>query len=902
MNGALTVFTSERGLLAKSYRLGDQGELEKTTAAQLSLGQYDVREFGGVEMLAELIDGLTTQQAISASLPFDGSASGRVVTTATRDANPGALARTKECFSLQGRSGLLFLDHDAAEGRGLSRDELWTLLLQCCPALAEAGVLWRPSGSSHICDGDRDLTGLRGQHVFVLLQDVSDAPRVVEVFAARLWLAGHGRIEVSRSGSLLKRCPIDEAPSDAARLIFAAGAACASPLKQRRGPPVFLGRGGFLDSRSLIPDLSGVELSRFEALVESAKAAAMPDAAKVRAEHATATVARRLPAMLAAGIGAGEAELRIRAAVSAAYGGVLVDNFELTALINGQRVPVTVGEVLRDRERWHEVDFLVPGNEEHRRGRPDARAYLMSASPIIYSLDGNQVFRLRPQIEVIRSARGARSELVESLCRALASQDDIFALDAGPAQLTNGRLVPLTPQRLQNLVGSRVCVTTIRGKGGKDEPTDLARDVAELTLTALQDGGLRHLTAVHSLPFCTPSGKLILREGYDPETGLYLHLPLGQTFNVPVAPTTEQVRAALPVLMAPFRAYSWASPDDAAAAVSAVLTAICRPALDIAPAVLVDAAAQGSGKTKFATALGSLMTGRREGVLPFSGIDDDELRKQIISGVLTGQLFYLLDNCVGFFKSPTLAAVLTSGRLQGRVLGASRTVDASIRALVTLSSNNMSMDADLSRRTLRCRVDSGVNPTHRRFAFDPVNEALTHRFKIAEAACVIWRAYFNAGSPRVADDDAGGFTAWSRLCRQPVLWMAREGLADRLGWQLGDPAAAMLADPSGSDPEIEAHGELLVSLHALADGGEFSAREVLEWYEVGGSDGDGAFRLLHEAVTDCLNLRAGQRPSPRSLGWMLKNRRDRAVRSLVLRARNDLGSGACSWRILQARG
>jgi hypothetical protein len=481
--GALTVFTSVESRLAKVYRLDASGALEKATAAQLSRGRFDVREYDGVGELAGLIEGLTTHQAICASLPTDGIVSGTVVAESMLASNPGAVARNKSNFRLQGGPGFLFLDHDAA-GEGLSRDDLWQLLVQCCPALAEAGFLWRPSGSSHVCHGDQDLTGLRGQHLFVLLADVSDAPRVVKTIAARMWLAGHGRIDLSSAGSFLKRCPIDEAPVDAARLIFAAGSVCEPPLEQRRGPAVILSDGGFLDSRRLVADLSTSEADCLDALIESAKSAQLPEAMAVRARHRSDTISRRLPAMLADGVEVGDAAARIGAAVDAAYGGVLLADFELTAVIDGKPVAVVVGDLLKDRERWHEIDFLVPGNEGHRGGSADARAYLMGSSLIIYSLDGPQVFTLRAQATVIRTAKGSRSELVESLCKVLADQDDVFATDAGPVQVVDGRVILLTPQRLQNLVGSRVALL-VRGSGGKDVPTDLTKEAADLTLAEL---------------------------------------------------------------------------------------------------------------------------------------------------------------------------------------------------------------------------------------------------------------------------------------------------------------------------------------------------------------------------------------------------------------------------------
>lgn len=484
-SGALTVFRSSDVSLAKQYSLDSDGKLIKRASANMTSGTYQVHEFNNVAALAQLIEGLGTQQALCASLPNDGSSSGRIMCQAALSANFDAKARSKAHFSVQPRPGLLFLDHDASADASLSRNELWSLLLQAAPALAHAGVMWLPSGSSHVFNGRTDLSGLRGHHLYGLLQDASDAPRIVKTIAARLWLLGHGRIELSSSGSMLTRCPVDTSPCDAARLIFAAGADCKPPLEQRRGAAVILSAGGFLDTRTAIPDLTREERDRHEALVESAKSAKLPEALAIRATHRAATVSKRMPALLAAGVGAAEAEARIGAAVDAAYGGTLLGDFELTAVFaDGRHQTVTVTEVLRKREIWHEQNVLVPGNEGHRGGRPDARLFLLGSSPIAYSLDGDQVFRLRQQSEIVRTAKGSRGELVEALCRVIGEQTDVFQTDTGPALLIDGRLVPLTAQRLQNLVGSRVALLA-RGANGRDTPTDLHREAADLVLAAL---------------------------------------------------------------------------------------------------------------------------------------------------------------------------------------------------------------------------------------------------------------------------------------------------------------------------------------------------------------------------------------------------------------------------------
>jgi hypothetical protein len=257
---------------------------------------------------------------------------------------------------------------------------------------------------------------------------------------------------------------------------------------------------------------------------------------------------------------------------------------------------------------------------------------------------------------------------------------------------------------------------------------------------------------------------------------------------------------------------------------------------------------------------------------------------------LGGSAFMCVDNVVGHWKSPTLASFLTTGRLSDRLLGQSANVTAEVLALLTATGNNASLDADLSRRFLRCRIDSGVNPTQRAFSFSPTEHALRDRLAIAEAACLIWQGYFAKGAPRFTQDQAGGYVQWDRLARQPVLWLASLGVTDVLGWgAFGDPASSMLSDPSSSDPELEAVAQMWRALAALSDGRPFTTAQMLQWVRLGESDTDtaSAFWLLYEALSELMpgRMSNAQALSSITLGKVLQNRRDRASPdSLCLRA------------------
>lgn len=483
MKGRVTIFQSASPL-AKQYRLNSAGELKKETAAQMTRGSFRVVEFGGAADLAALLENVGTSEALCASLPVDGRASGRVVTQKILADNPGALARTKRHFALPTGPGLLFLDSDDGT---MARDELWRALCDALPALEGAAVVWRPSGSAHICRGEDDLTGLRGQHLYIAIADAADGSRVVKVLAQRLWLAGLGRVIVSKAGSLLLRCPIDTAPADAARLIFSGGALAEPPLEQRRGAAVILSDGGFVDTRALVPDLSAEDEARYVTLVAEAKAAKAAEAAERKAAHRSHVVQRRVPELMRSGTSASEAERRIGGAVDAAYTGTLFGDWELTVVRDdGRYEVVTVAQVLADRVRWNEVDCLDPLNPGHRGGAPDCRLFLLGASPIAYSFDdGGKVYRLRTARQRMSVSKGARHEVVQQLAGLVAGLDCVFRTDAGPVVVNgDGRQSSLGVEGLMNLVGQEVELVTHLKNG--TAPTDLQREVASLVLAALR--------------------------------------------------------------------------------------------------------------------------------------------------------------------------------------------------------------------------------------------------------------------------------------------------------------------------------------------------------------------------------------------------------------------------------
>jgi hypothetical protein len=224
--------------LSKRFKLGPDNTLDKRSGGAVAEGRAEIREVDGLAGLAVLLKGLGPNQALTYGLPAESPT--RILSRKAFEAagRPGdALTRTRSCFAWPEGPGIMMLDHDAQGDDRLTRDALVALLHEAAPGLASAALLWWPSASSHIHETATgcDLTGLRGQRLYVAVADARDIPRAGQALVDRFWAAGHGRIAVSGAGAALERCPIDASVWQPERLDFAAGAICGAGLEQRRG-------------------------------------------------------------------------------------------------------------------------------------------------------------------------------------------------------------------------------------------------------------------------------------------------------------------------------------------------------------------------------------------------------------------------------------------------------------------------------------------------------------------------------------------------------------------------------------------------------------------------------------------------------------------------------------------
>ena len=875
------ITTIKPARLSKGYSLGASGDLLKSPGGNLLEGNVEARKLAGLPDLAATLQELNPEQALVYGVPINPAS--KVMTRKTfADAGrpEGATTRTNDAFRWPNGAGVMMLDYDPAAGdEALKRDALVQAIRTAAPSLAGAGMLWWPSASSCIWAGDRELRGIKGQRLYLLVRDAADIPRAGAALVARLWLAGHGHIEISKSGAMLERTLVDVSVWQPSRLDFAGGATLGSELRQDRGEPVTIpGAVDRIDTRAALPDLTPEERNRLAAIKAEAKGAAQPEAEGAKAEWIDARVQE-----MVAPADRNDPEV-IKAAQSIALraldAGVLAGDFVLLVERGGKIESVKVGDLLDKRDRYHGCLTRDPLEPDYDGARLVGRLYLMQARPTLHSFaHGGTTYRLHRAPARVELVKGHTSEAVAETIDKL--RHDPVAFDfGGQLVVAEGGLVhPLCVDALAYHLAGITQFWKLVKQGDVLVPVDADPPPALLKQIIAQGERrkLKPLDGIITGPTIRLDGSVLDAAGYDPTTRLLLD-PLGDAVpEVPTSPTLDQARAALNTCLLPFETFPFVDATAKGALLAAILTAAIRPVLPTAPAFAFDAPIQGSGKTLLAECIGALIEGRAPDVWPHTqGRDDEETRKRLFTALRTGSKALVWDNVIGIFNSASMAAFITAEAIVDRVLGRSEAIRIPNRALLILTGNNMSLAGDLPRRVIICRIDPETDqPFARQFDLDPLQWVLDNRMAMLTAACTLIRARFTH-MQKPAPGRLASFEGWDDLVRQTVVWA---NMALRPS-EFGDPMD-LVREAQTADPEADALFALLDALRDQFAGAEFTAKEVQTAAKTSSFDSP-----LELALRDLASDRA--LISTRSLGRVLKNREGRIVHGLRLTGWQDL--------------
>lgn len=833
-----TVFTStEPDRLTKVLSLKTDGTLSKQAAANMMRGAALRIHAQGLDELAALLDALTPAQAVGWGVCTQEHAH----IAAERDVHASqavqgdahtttALSRTRQHFSYPRGPGVLMLDHDGCPHGELNADELRQRLIEACPALADAPMLWRPSCTAgvHAPDG-RQLTSLNRHRLYIPVLDASRIPDAGKSLFALLWATGQGWYEVGRAGQALERSLIDATVWQPERLDFCAPPVLLDGLQrpgtaaQIYGDPLALFDLARIEADSdLLKRVQGMKRSKREAI------AGQCAAQRERWAHdkAPALATRRgIPLEKARDVLMRASEKR-----------VLMGHFMLTAA-TGEAV--AVGDVLDHPDRWHNAQFADPLDPDHDRRvavvnlKSGQRPYLFTHR------HGGMRFELMRQSARVQVGRGMRIATTDSVLAVLRSRGELFDYGEGAmAYVSDGKPRPVTPDWLTDHMG-RVCdfYSVRRRKDAAGDDTteegneDAPMPVARAIMAKPGERGFRKLVAVVTAPTLRADGSILDTPGHDEASGLLYYSEHPNPLRVPTAPTPADALEALRFLWKPVAQFPLV--DDVARGVvlHGMLSAVLRASLPTAPGIGLDAPAAGSGKTLLARCIGTLATGTDPAILPPTDTDE-ETRKRLFAVLREGQRVVLWDNVREPLGSAALDAFLTAPTFSDRILGSSETMTLPNRAMFIATGNNLRMTSDTCRRVLLARIDAqSETPYTRDFSFDPAHMLASDRQRYAVAALTIVRAYITAGRPKAAKGRTASFEVWDDLVRQPLCWLA--GLVRALP---GGPAdLPTMADPMEAaarafeqDPETTKLGAVLEAWHRKFKSEETTVGKVIK--------------------------------------------------------------------------
>jgi hypothetical protein len=304
-------------------------------------------------------------------------------------------------------------------------------------------------------------------------------------------------------------------------------------------------------------------------------------------------------------------------------------------------------------------------------------------------------------------------------------------------------------------------VRTDNRKRNSKPPEEIVKDM----IASPPKKGIPTLRRLVNIPVFDKNGRLLQTPGYDEESEIFLGL--SETYpQIPETPSEEQLRSSVRLLYDELLVnFPFVEQADRCHAIAAIILPFVRSMIiGATPAHVFSAFTPGEGKSLLANIIGIITTGSLPHITPYPS-DESEMGRTITSLLSSGPGIIILDN-VKLLKSAKLCAVLTSMKWSDRAIRTSSIVSYNNFALWIITGNQISYSNEMSRRSVRCRLDSGMESPwtreQKKFKHSLPKWALENRRQLVVATLTIIQAWIAAGRPS-SSVVLGGFEDWSRI-------------------------------------------------------------------------------------------------------------------------------------------
>lgn len=410
-------------------------------------------------------------------------------------------------------------------------------------------------------------------------------------------------------------------------------------------------------------------------------------------------------------------------------------------------------------------------------------------------------------------------------------------------------------------------------------PTDAPSALARMLLDLAGYWQFPYLNGVIECPTLRRDGTVLIREGYDSASGLYLDSG-GMEFDpIPDRPTKTQAERAMDDLRDVLKDFPYEEPQDRAVTLSGILTVPVRHRLPTAPLHGHSATRPGSGKSLQVDIPALIATGRPAPAMS-QATDETEEEKRLVGILLSGTPLALIDNVNRPLGSDRLCSVLTQQTYKGRMLGLNKNPELPCRLTWFATGNALTLMDDMNDRAIMGFLSPATErPEQQAFDRDLYQWIPEQRHRLASAVLTVLRHYVVQNFPDQKLTPFVRFNEWSRLVRGALVYL---GEADPVLTQ------ERLRD---RDPVRTGLGALLEAWHA-----EFNEKPMLV-NEVAATEN----RELRAALQEVAS-RDGDKINSKSLSHYLRKFAGRAEGGLKLVAHKKDGHTKLGlWRVVPAK-
>jgi hypothetical protein len=275
------------------------------------------------------------------------------------------------------------------------------------------------------------------------------------------------------------------------------------------------------------------------------------------------------------------------------------------------------------------------------------------------------------------------------------------------------------------------------------------------------------MRAITEVPTFAPDGSLPHTAGYHAPSQTYYAPAAG--FVVPLIPdhpTPDDVATARACIVDDlFGDFPFTGESELAHAVALLLQPFSRNLIPgPTPLYLFEKPSPGTGATLLIDMISLVATARSAPAMT-EGRDEDEMRKRLTAALRGSPPIIFFDNLRRTLDYSCLAAAITETYWRDRILGTSETVRLPIQNAWVATGNNPALSSEMTRRTIRARMDAKVAQPWLRTGFRHANLrawATSHRGDLVAACLTLVHAWIRSGKPAPSHGRSiGMFEEWS---------------------------------------------------------------------------------------------------------------------------------------------